>query len=597
MKHFREERGSSLVVVMLVTLIFTVFGLFLLSTTMSGSQRTEIRNDDYQSLYLAEKGIDKVMKKLEWEINNLIPEDGMKSSDFVYELEKLLNSYIGKQVNGDGSNGTFSGTVMNWEDINKEKTLKKVTVSATGFASNQEKTLTSNFEFGVDNIPEALKYALGSYICKNCDNKVDGEGNMFLHGGIHIQGDLKVDNNLITAEHAFYTSSAREIWAPTWAPSLFPTPESIDEKSALVLGKDIYTYVSASGTSHPKDYSKHVQRDIPKGARKVTDRSKSSRENTELIKGAFFPENSPRIIKKELAVRSDIKIKELVEGKHGVLDGNVKFYHGGIGGVYIIRDIKEPYATVSNYKTIDSGQYILYGNNMMNKIYTHKSDVELCSGNLTLKEGGYIGRNLDIGLTSGCAEINPKITLNAGGPVYINGNLTIQKADVKISGIFYVKGEVYISDTTIDGLTLKSGKNGSMIVFSEGNVNVRNNNMYKDNPGHIHAFFYSKSALGMHGVLSNIKIEGGLSGRRIVLNAVQGKSYNSNPKNSQFEQGGGGSVWFQKRAYQKSENSRLQIIYNPEIIEIYSDLKEQEPIIERIDRNMIINREIVTGNN
>lgn len=51
-----NERGSALVLVMFVALLLTILGVAVLGATMGGAQRTETRENDVQSLHLAQRG-------------------------------------------------------------------------------------------------------------------------------------------------------------------------------------------------------------------------------------------------------------------------------------------------------------------------------------------------------------------------------------------------------------------------------------------------------------------------------------------------------------------------------------------------------------
>src|SRR5690606_11061533 len=116
-----------------------------------------------------------------------------------------------------------------------------------------------------------------------------------------------------------------------------------------------------------------------------------------------------------------------------------------------------------------------------------------------------------------------------------------------------------------------NGYDGSLIIFANQAINIANISVNQDEPSNIKGFFYSEDALEMYGVGSNIKIDGGISAKRIVLNAIRGRA-----SDSDFH----GAQKYSNRYYegvngQKSSKSRLWIVYNPDIIKTYSDLKEE----------------------
>src|SRR5690606_24033556 len=77
-------------------------------------------------------------------------------------------------------------------------TQKKVTFRSTAIVDGIHKEMESTMIIGAQAVPDALNYAIGSHCVGDCDD-IDGEGNLFLHGGVHIEGDLKVDGNIITS--------------------------------------------------------------------------------------------------------------------------------------------------------------------------------------------------------------------------------------------------------------------------------------------------------------------------------------------------------------------------------------------------------------
>lgn len=119
-----------------------------------------------------------------------------------------------------------------------------------------------------------------------------------------------------------------------------------------------------------------------------------------------------------------------------------------------------------------------------------------------------------------------------------------------------------------------------------GDIKIRNNSLYQDNPSNIKGFFYSEGALEMFGVGSNIKIEGGVSARRIVLNAIRGKFSGSKKVDDDYYEGQASQLNL------PPEKSRLQIIYDPNIMNTYADLKSREPMVTSVDPPQITERKL-----
>jgi len=149
----------------------------------------------------------------------------------------------------------------------------------------------------------------------------------------------------------------------------------------------------------------------------------------------------------------------------------------------------------------------------------------------------------------------------------------------------YVDGDVKIEYSRINGLN-KNGREGSLIIFANGKIDIQNNSLYQDEPSQIKGFFYSEKELEMYGVGSNIRIEGGISARKIVLNAIRGRASNQRFENAQKYS----NDYYEGVEGQRTRPSRLQIVYDPEIINTYSDIKSQEPVITDVDFPILLDR-------
>lgn len=116
------------------------------------------------------------------------------------------------------------------------------------------------------------------------------------------------------------------------------------------------------------------------------------------------------------------------------------------------------------------------------------------------------------------------------------------------------------NDATIQEL---SNSEGMLVILANGNIHISNNNQYSDVPKTMNTFFYSNANIEIYGVGSNIKIIGGIYGRRITLNAVKGRTETRLFAGSTKV----GTLYFQNNQDQiDPKNSRLSIIYNKEII-------------------------------
>lgn len=104
-----NERGSALVLVMFVALLLTILGLAVLGATVGGAQRTETRENDVQSLHLAQKGLDETAAYIQTKLDGRkdIDPDHMEDEikDIVLEIKNkmVVDSYdVSTDLSGAG---------------------------------------------------------------------------------------------------------------------------------------------------------------------------------------------------------------------------------------------------------------------------------------------------------------------------------------------------------------------------------------------------------------------------------------------------------------------------------------------------------------
>jgi len=584
MKILMNEKGYSLILTMLIFLLFTVLSVSVLTVALSGVKRNQTSEDYVQARELANKGIEHITNQIQSDLKNELGEEGITRSEFITKLNTILNRYkdVINSVHNTGATGEYRVYIRNIENVienGEENPLKKkITFLSRGFVDGKEKTVISEVEIGAQSVLETLHYALGANkLCKTPNACIPGEGNMFLHGGVSITGDMKVDGNLIITNRG-YAYLSGEKWIASVYPSILPTQGKANAN--LLLGGNIFTF------NHTPPYEQHITTsNFGSSYTKLTDR----------IDDAFYNRQAPVIVKRQ-PIRDDIQIPA---------QKSVFYYKHNSPGVTII---KANNRIISNqnrpndkvYASHDEcffiwcnekydGDYTFTGNNLFKSFATAGSLTIRNSDNqfkqTTFKEGAYIEKNLTIGNGSNSYNPNNYDKIRVDGPIFVNGDLTIKGADAEFNSIMYVMGDVTIEYSRINGL----GQNGSLIIFANGNINIRNNSVNQDEPSNIKGFFYSEQALEMFGVGSNIRIEGGISARRIVLNAIRGRASNRYFEGAQRITN---NDYFEGAQNQIGKLSRLQIIYDPEIINTYADIKSREPVIKNLDPPKIINRDI-----
>ncbi|RDW21572.1 hypothetical protein [Oceanobacillus chungangensis] len=615
-RHFASEQGYTLFLTVLISLVFIVITTSLITITMNGINKNDHREDYSQATELSEKGLAHITGEINAKLQTALGTYGLPRQEFINKLESILDSYKCNNERGVRSENNETGvydsciieyvnTLLDMETGEANEVRKSVTFRSTGSADGTNKEIVNIVEIGARAEPDALNYAIGSHIAcepnkgRGNNNCLDGEGNLFLHGGVQIEGDMKVDGSLITTEYG-YALLGKDEWIGSVLPSILPKSAHGNQtgfKAKLVLGDKIYKFNTVPS------YNSHIKR------------------NNSLIKNndGFDNANYKRISNLEDAftVPPEIVKREPVRDKIVIEDQEKLYKYGESEADKVISQsvinegdsYKESKVFADNKNCEWNYNWFGYKNWICDNIRAHQfegnntfkqfaTDTNLSIRNTsrqfaktTVTNGMYVGGNLTIGnpgISTKSYRNNPDYydKIQIQGPIYVDGDLKIIGADAELNALIYVNGDVEIQYSRINGLNKNNREKGSLIVFADGQVKISNNSLYEDEPSNIRGYFYSNDIFEMFGVGSNIRIEGGISARRIVLNAIRGRAKERRFQGSQEIYGD----YYEGVSEQKKRDSRIQVIYNPDIINTYSDLKKQEPIIYTVDNPKLIER-------
>lgn len=583
---WKNQQGYSILLTLGIIIIFAILGTALITLTTNGAAKNEVRQDITRSSDLTQKGIDLVTTQVNTELTAFLGVNGRPKTEFASQLETILNKYLCTNVKVPvvGETGTHLACIVSYTDTltsdNIANPLRKlVTFRSIGTSGDANRELINKIEIGAATVPEALKYAIGTNI-DSTDGMSPGEGNLIMHGGSEITGDLKVDGDIVTSTNG-YAYLGGDQWIPSLAPSAKPIAGA--ETSRLFLGKKAYTFNTASS------YANHIVK---------SSFSSSPYTMKTKISDLFRPGAAPVLVSRE-PVQSPIAISQQKQNfEFSKTSSGVSLLNAGSSFTIYNQNLQTTktflhhnYTSGKTNYSGDSGTYTFKGTNTFKQVATN-GNVILMDTDTTFQNGLYVKGDMQIGNNSTSYNTNYYSEITLDGPMYINGDLTIKGADLKSNALIYVNGEVTIQHSRINGKTLKSGKKGSLIVMAKGNIKISNNSVNYDDPSYIKGFFYSEKDFEMYGVGSNIKIDGGISARKIVLNAIRGRA-----KDDPFAQAHKipyRNDYFEGVAEQAKRDSRLQVSYDAEIIQTYSDLKQQEPVIYAIEPPIEQERSVTT---
>ncbi|MGE7092977.1 DUF7305 domain-containing protein [Lysinibacillus sp. NPDC048646] len=553
----RNENGYSLLMTFAVIIIFAVLGWSLITLTSSGITKNNTREEIVQAQDLSDKGIDYAVKDIQSFLAKGIKDNPMGKTEFEGFLVNTLTSAKlsctqGIKIPAENNNETTvcieKVELVSSEEKDRYKRL--VTFKSTGRVNNREHITRSQIIVGTDAIPDQLRYAISTN---------DG-GNLYLHGGVEIQGDIKTDGHLIFSEKAHWFSGTTAIWQESVYTRIIPDSKSVTPKIIMrESGKNIYLAKNPTTLN----YNSHIA-----GSPSYLDSSRYTKlmptgpttKNT--IQNTMFLTKNLSILTKDLP-GDNLEIAEKITPLYSNKNYK-KNYPSGLS-------IKTTNHETSKFKRDDV--IFVHGEKQVQdscKKYILNMCIEWNYKNILDKASLVID--------------GAKNTIKLSGTYYINGNLDIVNTHLQSDALLYVDGDVNIKESTLNGIDSSS----TIFIFATGNISISNISVDSNTPSVIKGFFYSKQNMIMYGVGSNINLHGGISATRTILTAVRGVSNNNKFENSASQK----EIALVNGNETPKKSSRLKITYDENLISQYTSFKrdEEEEFITELNEPETINR-------
>lgn len=544
-RHLQNNKGYALLLSICVILIFSILGLSLMALTSSGITKNETRENTVQATDLADKGIEFAVGNIQKTLQDQIKLTPMGKTEFEKYLKQTLENTnlqcpaagqpipdnIGFKIPGE--NGSYTRVcIEKIEEIKtngiteeKDRYKRLVTFRSIGYVNGKEHITRSQVIIGTDAIPDQLKYAVSS----------NDNGSLFFHGGVEITGDIKSAANVHIIKKAFRGWNNDPTWHTSVALKMNPTSGSSSSKIIFSDESNKLYYYNGNQfnngkeivyKSHNNSYNINNQNEI----RNILTRSEKVN-----VLSKNVPEDTINVESKVATIYKDKKYNTTLKGETIKGDtNNLKRLKNSITLVYDEICIK--YSNRYPYSC---------------------TDYDMTKTKLNIEGNSNSQKNVEI-----------------QGTYYINGDVTINYANIKSNAILYVNGDVNIRFSTLNEL-----QNGSsLIIFASGSIFIANISEDLDDPSTIKGFFYSQNNMTLYGVGSNIKIIGGISAKNLYLTALRGKIKNGSYNISEDTQ--------------KTSDSRLQIIYDENVIKQYTEFKrdEEEEFITQLNDPETIKR-------
>jgi len=448
-----------------------------------------------------------------------------------------------------------------------DDTFRLVHFKSTATADGTTRTMISGVKIGAiyTNYPKALNYAVST---------TEG-GNLLMSGGISINGDVRAGGNIILSKTGF---NPFEIIKNPWISSIYPSvggktvfPSKTgyprfyfnSENGNLFLVKDeklrsIFKYHDIYKTDYNKDnYNTKLFTLIPA---QETENYLYNNDQLDFIKeaGAIESLNISRMV----GIGKKIMKQKVIRDKYVDFDKDFLGVPLPLNGSYhaaeptlikagVIASTEKAPLVTGDYKFAGAGginvalsPYTFDGN-----FYFHDTQANLTAGSKVTLKGNYYFDQKDKGI-----DATP-IVISGGGENLLDGNfyidgkgkdaLVIMNGSHKLRGNYFLNGDLVLYDTTIrsdavffvDGdvkisfSTLKKFDEGNLVIFATGDIDIDygydiGSNLFEKymnvKQRDFNAFLYSAKKVEIHGSVSNLKLNGGVSGKNVFLTGIRG---------------------------------------------------------------------------
>ncbi|AIQ38186.1 hypothetical protein R50345_28450 [Paenibacillus sp. FSL R5-0345] len=534
-----NERGSALVLVMFVALLLTILGLAVLGATVGGAQRTETRENDVQSLHLAQKGLDEAVAYIQTKL------DGRKDIDPDHmedEIKNIVNEVSTKIVGVSNDVSTeLSGAGGTIKSITYEKQDKQkyyVDIEAQATVNGVIRQLRQKIV--IDTYPDFLKYAFGS------------EKVLTLNGAPGLHGNIYAGKELHISDTAVYT---------------YKGVKGLKERTQYPRVELLKDQTIATSTEPQPEVHVQSLESIKYSGNGVIDAAVNKNNASSILptilgihEEQVFIKPQKKFIQINVLGSFLDKVEEAtgLTGKKSELEQAIKDNQLGnyLSTTKLDRlpDENPPYTEPvlkdnpteeekDNYK-LEYSEYLeqlrMYQNSLLDKDLNNST---IYNGNLLIdgidykqlkfsdeaKTGNPSNKPKWL-IVNGDLEVNnysPDITkfLEIQANILVTGNVTI-KGQVKFNSTMFVLGETKVEDAVIQGLSSKE-----LVLISQGDVLINRIDTFTNPPKkkdeqdsfYMKAFFYTDSDANLYGVGSIFWLNGGFFAKGdLTVNAVLG---------------------------------------------------------------------------
>lgn len=461
-----NERGSTLLVVMLMILIFTILGLSIISTSIGGAKRTEVREEqitnDLDSIRTLGEAVAYIKSIIEADFNDIETGNPDMTIDEYNKIiqEKMIGNSYGYQIQDISKSPEYK--------IEDKVDYTRVLLISSG-DYKQVVYLTG--------MPSFLKYAVGT------------RGTLTLNGSTYVEeGNIYANQGLTLTNQAKYIYKGNKYIQETSLPSVANPDESIlfmgDNHSIELCNRNESDCYNIVGEEFEKNVGQF--RSLATG---------------ELEKG-FTP--YPPLFSREEPEFVDVDIEKTFKEKlkaAGFVGQNVDPLSLDINSIISNGIVSSSVQKITSFKEIDNNPSI----NGYLYIQPDQNSGEIYIDTEHLQTEKWI-------VIDGDAVIEKEFNLDNDDedPLIVSANFLIT-GDLKIRGDVSFNSTIYVlGDTTVNNTNITGFNEGELILMTQGFLEIARINKFDENRNSIDAYLYTQRKADVYAVGSYLDITGGL---------------------------------------------------------------------------------------
>ncbi|WP_043967303.1 hypothetical protein [Anoxybacillus thermarum] len=466
-----NEKGYSLVLVMLTVTVFFVIGLTIVSVSIYQAKFTQVRVEDVTSLHDAVKSVEETVAELKAKVETLPLSTPTRLDIDLGNVQDLGNDQVGFLNELRNRHNVSIKDITDEKEIDRNKLFTRVFRISALYGKK-----TVSREVIITNAPSFLKYALGSR------ENVTLNGGAYIDGNIYAGKDIYVTNvanyiynsTLYSVQTTFPTTSEKSILFANG--KRYGCDHGNGARSCYNLNNNRFEYLLLNYSEHELPSSLLIQKETEDFI--DVDFSWTLKDKLLLAAGVepFSYEYA-----------NYIKNSEDPEHLFNQLKENEAF--SLVDDVMLFKDFIK---NNQNSKSIvlQSAPSYVFENEDENEVLNLEDKWLIVDGDL------YLGNNSKL-----------KGNIIVFGDLIING-----KSGVQLASTIYVTGKTSIYDTNISGLD-----NEQVVILSKGRLELYRvndfNNSFSFEKENLQGYFYTESNAVIYAVGSYINIRGGLFAR------------------------------------------------------------------------------------